>query len=54
MPGVNFTQQHGQGTLRTINHLASKEGAQCPTAVQLNEQAAQTNPFRNKKESKAH
>jgi hypothetical protein len=53
-PGVNFTQQHIQGTLRTINHITSKEGAQYHTTIQLSEQSAQTNPFMNKKESKAN
>jgi hypothetical protein len=38
--------------LRTINHLASKEGAQYPTAAQLSEQFARTNPFRDKKGTK--
>jgi hypothetical protein len=35
--------------MRTINHLASKEGAQCPTSAQLSEQFAQTNLFRHRK-----
>jgi hypothetical protein len=37
--------------LRTINHLATKEGAQYPITAQLSEQFAQTNPFRHKNEN---
>jgi hypothetical protein len=33
----------------TINHLSSKEGAQCPTTAQLSEQFMQINPFRHRK-----
>jgi hypothetical protein len=37
---------------QTINHLASKEGAQCPTTAQLSEQFALTNPFRHRKKGR--
>jgi hypothetical protein len=38
--------------LQIINHVASKEGAQCPIIVQLNEHFAQTNPFRHRKKGR--